>query len=45
MTPFAVLAVRTPTLPPATHTNAYRLGDCVIDAIGVGQRFPKAAGA
>ena len=21
------------------------LGDCVIDAIGVGQRFPKAAGA
>lgn len=31
MTPFAVLAVRTPTLPPASHTNAYRLGDCVID--------------
>ncbi len=28
---FDVLAVRTPTLPPATHTNCYRLGDCVID--------------
>jgi len=26
-----VLPVRTPTLPPATHTNAYRLGDTVID--------------
>ncbi len=31
MSPFAVLPVRTPTLPPATHTNVYRLGDCVID--------------
>lgn len=31
MSPFAVLPVRTPTLPPATHTNAYRLGDCVVD--------------
>ncbi len=27
----AVLPVRTPTLPPATHTNCYRLGDTVID--------------
>lgn len=27
----AVLAVRTPTLPPATTTNCYRLGDVVID--------------
>lgn len=26
-----VLPVRTPTLPPATHTNTYRLGDTVID--------------
>lgn len=26
-----VLALRTPTLPPATHTNCYRLGDTVID--------------
>ena len=29
--PFAVLPVRTPTLPPATHTNVYRLGDTVVD--------------
>lgn len=28
---FSVLAVRTPTLPPATHTNCYRLGDTVVD--------------
>lgn len=28
---WAVLPVRTPTIPPATHTNAYRLGDTVID--------------
>ncbi len=27
----SVLPVRTPTLPPATHTNCYRLGDTVID--------------
>lgn len=27
----AVLAVRTPTIPPATHTNCYRLGCVVID--------------
>jgi glyoxylase-like metal-dependent hydrolase (beta-lactamase superfamily II) len=26
-----VLAVRTPTIPPATHTNCYRVGDTVID--------------
>lgn len=26
-----VLPVRTPTLPPATHTNCYRVGDTVID--------------
>lgn len=26
-----VLPLRTPTLPPATHTNCYRLGDTVID--------------
>lgn len=26
-----VLALRTPTLPPATHTNCYRIGDVVID--------------
>jgi ribonuclease/clavin/mitogillin len=26
-----VLAVRTPTLPPATHTNSYRVGRVVID--------------
>lgn len=25
------LAVRSPTLPPATHTNCYRFGDLVID--------------
>jgi glyoxylase-like metal-dependent hydrolase (beta-lactamase superfamily II) len=25
------LPVRTPTLPPATHTNCYRVGDTVID--------------
>lgn len=25
------LPLRTPTLPPATHTNCWRLGDCVID--------------
>lgn len=29
--PWAVLPVRTPTLPPATHTNVYRLGDTVVD--------------
>ncbi len=28
---FDVLAVRTPTVPPATHTNCYRLGRAVID--------------
>lgn len=28
---FAVLPVRTPTIPPATHTNCYRVGDTVID--------------
>jgi glyoxylase-like metal-dependent hydrolase (beta-lactamase superfamily II) len=28
---FAVLPVRTPTVPPATHTNCYRLGRVVID--------------
>ena len=27
----SVLPVRTPTLPPATHTNCYRLGRIVID--------------
>lgn len=27
----AVLPVRTPTLPPATHTNCYRVGDTAID--------------
>jgi ribonuclease/clavin/mitogillin len=27
----SVLPVRTPTLPPATHTNCYRLGDTVVD--------------
>jgi glyoxylase-like metal-dependent hydrolase (beta-lactamase superfamily II) len=26
-----VLAVRTPTVPPATHTNCYRVGDTIID--------------
>ncbi len=26
-----VLPVRTPTLPPATHTNIYRVGRCVFD--------------
>jgi endoribonuclease LACTB2 len=26
-----VLPVRTPTIPPATHTNCYRVGSCVID--------------
>lgn len=26
-----VLALRTPTLPPATHTNCYRIGDVLID--------------
>lgn len=26
-----VLALRTPTIPPATHTNTYRLGNTVID--------------
>lgn len=27
----SMLAVRTPTIPPATHTNCYRLGRVVID--------------
>ncbi len=32
MTPvWSVLAVRTPTLPPAMHTNAYLLGDTLVD--------------
>ncbi len=26
-----ILPLRTPTLPPATHTNCYRLGDTAID--------------
>jgi glyoxylase-like metal-dependent hydrolase (beta-lactamase superfamily II) len=31
VSPFRVLPVRTPTLPPATHTNVYQLGDTVVD--------------
>ena len=30
MTP-EILPLRTPTLPPATHTNCYLVGDTVID--------------
>ena len=26
-----VIPLRTPTLPPATHTNAYRVGSVVVD--------------
>lgn len=29
--PIRRLPLRTPTLPPATHTNCYRVGDTVID--------------
>jgi glyoxylase-like metal-dependent hydrolase (beta-lactamase superfamily II) len=31
MSPVRALALRTPTLPPATHTNCYRVGDVLID--------------